>query len=66
MGKKLFFGGRTEELTEKGLNFLTTKTLPLACKHNYYFSTGISDTVPHWLLLQAGSNTTMITRHHHL
>jgi hypothetical protein len=31
---------------------------------HYFFPTGISDIVPHRLLLQAGSNTTMITRHH--
>jgi hypothetical protein len=30
-----------------------------------FLSTGISDTVPHRLLLQAGSINTMITRHHH-
>jgi hypothetical protein len=30
-----------------------------------FFSTGISDTVPHRFLLQAGSNTTMLTWHHH-
>jgi hypothetical protein len=29
-----------------------------------FFPTGISDTVSHRLLIQAGSNTTMITRHH--
>jgi hypothetical protein len=31
----------------------------------FLFSTGVNVTVPHRLLLQAGSNTTMITRHHH-
>jgi hypothetical protein len=30
-----------------------------------FFPKGISDIIPHRLLLQAGRNTTMITRHHH-
>jgi hypothetical protein len=29
-----------------------------------FFSTGISDTVPHRFLHQTGSNAAMITRHH--
>jgi hypothetical protein len=32
----------------------------------YLFSTGISDTVPRRFFLQAGINTTTITRHHYL
>jgi hypothetical protein len=31
---------------------------------SFFFSKGISDAIPHRLLLQAGRNTTMITRHH--
>jgi hypothetical protein len=30
----------------------------------FFFSTGISDTVPSRFLLQAGSNTAKVTRHH--
>jgi hypothetical protein len=39
------------------------QTFEKKCKQSF-FSAGISDTIPHWFLLQTGSNTTTITRHH--
>jgi hypothetical protein len=35
------------------------------CEFYAFFSTGISETFPRRFLLQAGSNTTMITRYHY-
>jgi hypothetical protein len=43
------------------VNDFESKICPRSVLQRRFFQRGISDTVPHRLLLQAGSKTTMIT-----